>query len=352
MDFQLNFPRIDESVNRVRVDDIDQTPRPFTNFIAGSGVTITPVDDPANNEVQLTFAAAGGAATFLDLTDTPAVYTGAAVNFVRVKNDLSGLEFVTPATLAGQLSHANFLNIGTNTHAQIDTHIASTANPHATTLEQARTANSVMAGGFSVTSGNISLVGGNLQLPNAGSIRFDSGVGAGIAESVNGLEFFTGAAGTTLNIFLTQASASFNPSLGNVDFIVGGDTDANALVVDASADTVQVGNATTADSAKFYVNGKISTSGELEVNGAFNHDGSTFAVFGKTPAVQATALTTQLTTITFTAPTPDYALQTVQLAGYGFATEDEGNTLLSVVANLQTRLAELESRISTFGFLP
>lgn len=43
-------------------------------------------------------------------------------------------------------SHTDLTSIGTNTHSQIDTHISSTSNPHTTTLEQARTAGSTLAG--------------------------------------------------------------------------------------------------------------------------------------------------------------------------------------------------------------
>lgn len=66
-----------------------------------------------------------------------------------------------------------------------------------------------------------------------------------------------------------------------------------------------------------------------------------------------TALTTQLTTITHTAPgTPDYALQNLtNSGGYGFATLDEGNTFLSVVANLQTRVAQLETKLQSLGLV-
>lgn len=68
---------------------------------------------------------------------------------------------------------------------------------------------------------------------------------------------------------------------------------------------------------------------------------------------QGAALTAQLTTLTHTAPgTPDYAIQDlVQPAGYGFATKDEGNTVLSVIANLQTRVTELETRLKAHGLL-
>ena len=71
------------------------------------------------------------------------------------------------------------------------------------------------------------------------------------------------------------------------------------------------------------------------------------AFYGAAAVVQGAALTTQLTSITHTAPSsPDYALQNlVQNTGFGFATADEGNSLLSVVLNLQVRMAELEARL-------
>ena len=40
------------------------------------------------------------------------------------------------ASVATSGSHTDLSNIGTNTHAQIDTHIANTSNPHATTKAQ------------------------------------------------------------------------------------------------------------------------------------------------------------------------------------------------------------------------
>lgn len=65
------------------------------------------------------------------------------------------------------------------------------------------------------------------------------------------------------------------------------------------------------------------------------------------------ALTTQLTTITHTAPgAPDYALQDLtDTGGFGFKTKDEGNSLLAVVANLQARLGELEDRLQAHGLI-
>jgi hypothetical protein len=74
--------------------------------------------------------------------------------------------------------------------------------------------------------------------------------------------------------------------------------------------------------------------------------------FNATPVVQPTALTGQLTTITHTAPTPDYAIQNLtNSSGFGFVTADEGNTVLSVILNLQTRVGELETKLKALGFL-
>ena len=81
--------------------------------------------------------------------------------------------------------------------------------------------------------------------------------------------------------------------------------------------------------------------------------GGTAGFYGTTPVVQGAALTTQLTSITSTAPsTPDYAIQDLtQSTPFGFATKDEGNTVLSVIANLQARLAQVESRLETVGLI-
>ncbi len=75
--------------------------------------------------------------------------------------------------------------------------------------------------------------------------------------------------------------------------------------------------------------------------------------FGVTPVARQTELTDELTTVTFTAPgTPDYAIQDLTNAGgFGFVTKDEGNTVLSVIANLQTRINELETKLTAYGLL-
>lgn len=69
---------------------------------------------------------------------------------------------------------------------------------------------------------------------------------------------------------------------------------------------------------------------------------------------EVAANTAALTTITSTAPvSPDFAIQDlVNSSAFGFVTKDEGNTVLAVIANLQTRVAELESKLQTYGMLP
>ena len=70
------------------------------------------------------------------------------------------------------------------------------------------------------------------------------------------------------------------------------------------------------------------------------------------------SLETQLTSITHTAPaTPDYAIQDLidvqgdGSKGFSFATKDEGNTVLKVILNLQTRMAALETELKAIKLL-
>lgn len=78
------------------------------------------------------------------------------------------------------------------------------------------------------------------------------------------------------------------------------------------------------------------------------------AFWGGTPVVQPAVLTNQLTTITIAdaAGTPDYAISAVtSTTPYGFANAAELISVLYVIKNLQTRVSELESRLTAVSLL-
>jgi hypothetical protein len=100
----------------------------------------------------------------------------------------------------------------------------------------------------------------------------------------------------------------------------------------------------------------VRTSAKLEIDGALDHDGSLAGFYGTAPAAKPAALTGALTQITHTGPTtPDYAIATPVDSGvgsaWGFSTQDEFETAMSVILNLQTRVDELESRLQGIGLL-
>lgn len=76
--------------------------------------------------------------------------------------------------------------------------------------------------------------------------------------------------------------------------------------------------------------------------------------FGTTPVTQQTALTTALTTLTpaDAEGTPDYATAAITNSSpYGFASAQEAITVLYVIANLQTRVNELETKLQNLGLV-
>lgn len=122
------------------------------------------------------------------------------------------------------------------------------------------------------------------------------------------------------------------------------------------------------DSMEFRTSGGIegiidwSTTDQLDFKGGtqlvLSVSGSSatakLSFFGATPVIQASAMAANLTTITHTAPgTPDYALADLIDSGvgscFGFATKDEGNTLLSVVKRLQVQMAEVRALLAASG---
>lgn len=141
------------------------------------------------------------------------------------------------------ISHQNLSGAGTNTHAQIDTHISDTNNPHSVTKTQVGLSN----------------------VPNTDATNVDNHI-SGATNKV-----FTAAEQTKLSGISTSATA--NPT--------------------------------------------------------------------------AAALTTGLTALTQAGTfTPDYGIQAlINASAWGFATQDEAETFVSVLLNVQTRLDELEARL-------
>lgn len=87
----------------------------------------------------------------------------------------------------------------------------------------------------------------------------------------------------------------------------------------------------------------VATGGKIKVAGQITPSSGT----------QASALTAQLTTITFTEPgTPDYAIaDVINSNAYGFASGDEARSVLKVIANLQARLAQVEAALEGVGIV-
>ncbi len=89
---------------------------------------------------------------------------------------------------------------------------------------------------------------------------------------------------------------------------------------------------------------KFATSGGSKIG-----TGTTqlLSFWNATPIVQPAAMTSQLTNLSgdITPSTPDYAL-TATNGGWGCGSQDEFETMTSVIENLQTRVQELEDALS------
>lgn len=95
-----------------------------------------------------------------------------------------------------------------------------------------------------------------------------------------------------------------------------------------------------------YVIGVSISSASVPIGRVVRYVSSTKLIVYIEPTGTGALPVAALTTITHTAPgTPDYAIQNLtSTTPFGFVSQDEGNTVLSVVKNLQQRVADLEAR--------
>jgi hypothetical protein len=94
---------------------------------------------------------------------------------------------------------------------------------------------------------------------------------------------------------------------------------------------------------------------DQQLDGAIvGKSGGTAGFFGKTPVTKGAALTAASTTITAKLPVlPDYVIADLtQTDPFGFVSANEGQTVLNVITNLQTRVNQLEARLQAYGLLP
>lgn len=95
-------------------------------LLTSGAVTISNLDNTSDINKPVSTAQAAADAAVQAFAIQRANHTG-----TQAAGTITGL-----ASVATSGNHTDLSNIGTNTHAQIDTHIASTANPHATTKAQ------------------------------------------------------------------------------------------------------------------------------------------------------------------------------------------------------------------------
>jgi hypothetical protein len=180
----------------------------------------------------------------------------------------------------GTVDHTTLSTIGTKTHAQIDTHIASTANPHTVTLQQAAEAGATITSDvtfsgrailpmgevsyFSMTGTAIAIAASsdgssNMVMANpATTLNMDTGFDNGGAN--NGRLRYIG---TATKMFHVACTISIAPAAANDVFVFG--IAKNGTVVSASKILLQAINASQARSTAMHVMVELATNDYIEL---------------------------------------------------------------------------------------
>lgn len=322
-------------------------------------------------------------------------------SILTVSNNSNVTEFTVNASA---IAHSDLSGVGSNTHAQIDNHISSTSNPHSTTGTQVLTQE-----GFTFSKGKIYVadgtdlnslaVGSNNQVltansstttglewvdptgqTNTASNLSTSGVGLYDSKSSSDLRFRridAGSSKVTVTLNTNKVDVDVVPSNINHQNLSGAGTNTHAQIDSHISNTsnphsvtkTQIGlsnvtntknnfSATSApgtgdDSADGYSVGSrwLDTTDDRAY---VCLDATTSAaVWLPASITEQTALTAKLTDLTQAGSfTPDYAIQALtNSSAWGFASQDEAETVLSVILNLQTRVSELETKLQAVDIL-
>ncbi len=226
----------------------------------------------------------------------------------------------TNPLIESNISHLNIQNIGTNTHAQIDTHIANTSNPHATTLQQLRITTAV--GDILVDNGTI-ITKLSTNSINGQVLTVDSG-------SAVGLSWVTPVTSvTTLSAIGSSPNANGATITGNT---------LNLQPASAAFGGVITTLAQTFAGAKTFSNTPIFASNSIQINDS----GSGNSITISTPSLT--------TTFTLTLPTSDgLSGQVMQTDGLGVLSfvSNGGISLAAVGSSPNANAATLASNVLT-----
>lgn len=312
----------------------DTTTASGANTMVGVVNTLQPASDSAAEYRAIYFQNLLTAATGIQYTASSGVQGGYFENRVRSDGLINTLKGISVTGISADSSSP--ATIQATTVKGID--LIGWNRPSGTTT--------ATVGTFTGYDTNNMFTSGGMTVTTATAFRVGNPVSGNTIGTFIGLDVTTLTRATT-NIGVRIA----RPTTGTTNYALqlsdtGGTADGG---ITYGTDTTLYRSAV----STLKTDGKLHVGGELELDGALNHDGANVGFFGTAPATQQTELTDELTPLTSSAPgTPDYAIQDlVNAGGYGFVTLDEALTVLSVVKNINTRVNELETKLVAYGLL-
>ncbi|MBZ0158375.1 MAG: hypothetical protein K8I29_19430 [Alphaproteobacteria bacterium] len=129
-------------------------------------------------------------------------------------NDFTPLNHDHNGGDGAQIDHVNLANKGTNTHATIDAHLASTSNPHSTTADQVLPSQTGNSGKFLTTNGTTASWG--TPDSSGGGVSWETSVRSSSFTAIAGEGYLLDTSGGTFNMTLP-----LSPSVG--DLVAGRD---------------------------------------------------------------------------------------------------------------------------------